>query len=80
MAYFQIEDGTRFFNIKTDGPFTGTLQNFIIKRGVNTGLKAKALDIVIPVQVFKPNSNYTWTIARNSKGELKQYCEADLIN
>ena len=80
MSHFQIEDGTRFFHIKTDGPFTGTLQNFIIKRGVNTGLRAEALDIVIPVQVFKPNSNYTWTIARNSKGELKQYCEADLIN
>ena len=44
------------------------------------GTDSAKLAIVIDTANFPLNSDYQWTIAKNSKGEIKQYCEADLIN
>ena len=44
------------------------------------GTDSAKLAIVIDTTNFPLNSDYQWTIAKNSKGEIKQYCEADLIN
>ena len=58
-----------------DEPF----KNFVVKAGVN-GTYSNKLAIVIDTADFPLNSDYEWIIAKNSKGEIKQYCEADLIN
>lgn len=55
------------------------LKNFTIKSGI-LGTSDTPLQIVIDTADFPLNSNYEWIIAKNSKGEIKQYCEADLIN
>ena len=55
------------------------LKNFVVKSGV-MGTDSAKLAIVIDTANFPLGSDYQWTIAKNSKGEIKQYCEADLIN
>ena len=67
--------------IKSSGtPTIGTpLKNFVVKAGVK-GTSSNILAIVIEASSFPLNSDYEWTIAKNSSGAVKQYCEADLIN
>ena len=51
----------------------------MIKNGVS-GVDANSmLEIIIDNQKFPLNAGYQWTITKNSKGEIVQYCEADLI-
>ena len=66
--------------IKSSGTPTSSkpLKNFVVKAGVNGA--SGTLAIVIDAASFPLNSDYEWIIAKNSKGEIKQYCEADLIN
>ena len=67
--------------IKSSGtPTRGTpLQNFKVKAGIKGAFNNK-LAIVIDSTSFPLGSDYEWTIAKNSSGVVKQYCEADLIN
>ena len=67
--------------IKSSGtPTRGTpLKNFKVKAGIQGAFKNK-LAIVIDASSFPLNSDYEWTIAKNSSGAIKQYCEANLIN
>ncbi len=80
VSYFRLESGVNNITIKSSGTPTGStpLKNFVVKAGVKgaTG----TLAIVIDAASFPLNSDYEWIIAKNSKGEIKQYCEADLIN
>ena len=55
------------------------VKDFIIKNGVSGVDSNNRLDIIIDNEKFPLNANYELTIARNSKGEIVQYCEADLI-
>ena len=66
--------------IKSSGTPTGStqLKNFVVKAGVKSA--TDKLAIVIDEASFPLGSDYEWIIAKNSKGEIKQYCEADLIN
>ena len=66
--------------IKSSGTptYSTPLKNFVVKAGVK-GATGR-LAIVIDEASFPLGSDYEWIIAKNSKGEIKQYCEADLIN
>lgn len=81
VSSFHLEDGVRNITIKSNGTPTQQqpLQNFVVKSGV-MGTDSAKLAIVIDTANFPLGSDYQWTIAKNSKGEIKQYCEADLIN
>lgn len=64
----------------TSAPTSATpLQNFAIKSGVKGVDKSNRLDVIIDNEKFPLKANYEWTIAKNSKEEVVQYCEADLI-
>jgi hypothetical protein len=52
-----------------EGPEMGDLKNYTIVAGTSE---------IDEIRVFR-NRNYETKIARNSKGEVKEYCEADLI-
>ena len=82
VSYFHLASGTRYVNIRSNGTPTGStpLQNFEVKGGIVGDSDSSRVDIVIPTTDFPLGAQYTWTIAKNSKGEIKQYCEADLIN
>ena len=68
--------------IKSSGtPTYGTpLKNFKVKAGIKGTSSNNKLAIVIDATSFPLGSDYEWTIAKNSSGAVKQYCEADLIN
>ena len=68
--------------IKSSGTPTGStpLKNFVVKAGVKGASSSSKTAIVIDEASFPLGSDYEWIIAKNSKGEIKQYCEADLIN
>lgn len=71
-----FENNVRHINIYASKAFsTGSLQNVTICQGVK-GVKDDKLDIIIPVV----NQDYQIKVAKNSFGDLKIYCEADLIN
>ena len=80
VSYFRLESGVNNITIKSSGTPTSSkpLKNFVVKAGVNGA--SGTLAIVIDAASFPLNSDYEWIIAKNSKGEIKQYCEADLIN
>lgn len=44
---------------------------------INTSICSYLSDITIQLEVS--DNEYEWKIMKNSKGEIKQYCEADLI-
>ena len=79
---FHLGDGVQNITIKSSGTptYKQKLQNIVVKSGVRGASSSKKLEIIIDTANFPLNSNYQWTIAKNSKGEIKQYCEADLIN
>lgn len=81
VSRFHLDSGVSYITIKSSGTTSSRapLQNFKVKAGVK-GTKRNKLAIVIDAASFPPNSNYEWTIAKNSNGEIKQYCEADSIN
>ena len=81
VSYFHLDSGVSYITIKSSGTTSSTapLQNFKVKAGIKGEVNNK-LAIVIEAASFPSNSNYEWTIAKNSSGEIKQYCEADLIN
>ena len=81
VSNFCLDNDVSNITIKSNGtPTEGQpLKNFAVKSGVMGTYSAK-LAIVIDTANFPLNSDYQWTIAKNSKGEIKQYCEADLIN
>ena len=81
VSNFCLDNDVSNITIKSSGtPTEGQpLKNFVVKSGV-MGTDSAKLAIVIDTTNFPLNSNYQWTIAKNSKGEIKQYCEADLIN
>ena len=68
--------------IKSSGAPTSSkpLKNFKVKAGIKGASNSNKLAIVIDATSFPLGSNYEWTIAKNSSGAIKQYCEADLIN
>ena len=78
---FYLDNGVSNITIKSSGtPTEGRpLKNFVVKSGV-IGRYSDKLAIVIDTANFPLDSDYQWTIAKNSKDEIKQYCEADLIN
>lgn len=82
VSYFHLASGTSYVNIRSNGTPTGStpLQNFEVKGGIAGDSDSSRVDIVIPTTDFPLGAQYTWTIAKNSKGEIKQYCEADLLN
>lgn len=53
-------------------------KNFVVRSGI-TGTYSNRISIVVDSSQFPNNSDYEWIIAKNSSGEIKQYCEADLI-
>ena len=81
VSYFHLDDGVSNITIKSSGTptYDTPLKNFVVKAGVK-GTSTNTLAIVIDVSSFPLNSDYEWTIAKNSSGVIKQYCEADLIN
>ena len=81
VSYFHLDSGVSYVTIKSSGtPTRGTpLKNFKVKAGIKGAFNNK-LAIVIDASSFPLNSDYEWTIAKNSSGAIKQYCEADLIN
>ena len=81
VSYFHLDSGVSYVTIKSSGTptYNTPLQNFVVKAGVK-GTSANTLEIVIDASSFPLNSDYEWTIAKNSSGAIKQYCEADLIN
>ena len=82
VSYFHLDSGVSNVTIQSSGtPTSGTpLKNFIVKAGVKGASSTAKLAIVIDASSFPLNSDYEWTIAKNSSGAIKQYCEADLIN
>ena len=81
VSYFHLDSGVSYVTIKSSGtPTYGTpLKNFKVKAGIKGAFDNK-LAIVIDATSFPLGSDYEWTIAKNSSGAVKQYCEADLIN
>ena len=81
ITHFYLDNGVSNITIKSSGtPTEGQpLKNFAVKSGV-MGTDSAKLAIVIDTVNFPLGSDYQWTISKNSKGEIKQYCEADLIN
>lgn len=70
-----FENNVRYVDITASKSFsTGSLQNVTICQGVR-GYKDDHLKLVIPVV----NQNYQIKVAYSSNGDLKIYCEADLI-
>lgn len=76
-----MDSDVSYVTIKSSGTptYDTPLKNFVVKAGVK-GTSTNTLAIVIDVSSFPLNSDYEWTIAKNSSGAIKQYCEADLIN
>ena len=81
VSYFHLDSGVSYVKIKSSGTPTRStpLQNFKVKAGIKGAFNNK-LAIVIDATSFPLGSDYEWTIAKNSSGAIKQYCEADLIN
>ena len=81
VSYFHLDSGVSYVTIKSSGTPTmnAPLKNFKVKAGIKGAFDNK-LAIVIDATSFPLGSDYEWTIAKNSSGAVKQYCEADLIN
>ena len=81
VSYFHLDSSVSYVTIKSSGTPTRStpLQNFKVKAGIKGAFNNK-LAIVIDATSFPLGSDYEWTIAKNSSGAVKQYCEADLIN
>ena len=81
ISNFHLGNGIRCFYISSTSTSTSAspLKNFIIKNGVSGVDGNNRLNIIIDNEKFPLNAGYELTIARNSKGEIVQYCEADLI-
>ena len=79
---FHLGNDVSYINFSTNGTSSETtpLKNFTIKSGISGTSNNTPLQIVIDTADFPLNSDYEWIIAKNSKGEIRQYCEADLIN
>lgn len=74
-----VGNGVKFVVIAYDEQATkpsanAPLKNITIKSGVAGTEEDKILLNRLPL-----NLDYEWTIAKNSSGVVKQYCEADLI-
>ena len=82
VSYFHLDSGVSYVKIKSSGTPTRStpLQNFKVKAGIKGASLNNKLAIVIDATSFPLGSDYEWTIAKNSSGAIKQYCEADLIN
>ena len=82
VSFFHLDSGVSNITIKSSGTPTSSapLKNFKVKAGVKGASSSNKLAIVIDAASFPLNSSYEWTIAKNSSGVIKQYCEADLIN
>ena len=52
----------------------GRFRNICVKRGV---MGTSSTPLIVNIDTF--DNDYEITVAKNSKGELKVYCEADLI-
>lgn len=78
---FHLGNRVSYLNITSTSTPTSELPltNFIIKSGIHGVDPNNRLDIIIDNAKFPLNADYELTIARNSKGEIVQYCEADLI-
>jgi len=74
----RIDNGVFYINLTcedTTESGKNYLQNVQIVKGVS-GTSSTPLKVVIPDR----NLSYETKVARNSSGDLKIYCEADLIN
>ena len=79
IQYMDVGNGVKFVVIAYDEQATkpsanAPLKNITIKSGVAGTEEDKILLNRLPL-----NLDYEWTIAKNSSGVVKQYCEADLI-
>ena len=73
--YIIFDNGNSYINLNCTSTTSGSnyFQNVRIGLGVNNTTTYKTID------VSTVNSNYEIKVANNSNGELKIYCEADLI-
>ena len=73
--YIAIESGNRLINLNCTSTTSSNnyFQNVRIGLGVNNTDTSKTIDIATI------NSNYEIKVAKNSNGDIKIYCEADLI-
>ena len=83
IQYIHVDNGVRYvqllFNEQATKPSSSApLQNLTIKSGIKgTDISKK---LTIDCSSIALGADYEWIIAKNSNGEIKQYCEADLIN
>ena len=83
IQYIHVDNGVRYvqllFNEQATKPSpSAPLQNLTIKSGIKgTNISKK---LTIDCSSIALGADYEWIIAKNSNGEIKQYCEADLIN
>ena len=83
IQYIHVDNGVRYvqllFNEQATKPSSSApLQNLTIKSGIKgTNISKK---LTIDCSSIALGADYEWIIAKNSNGEIKQYCEADLIN
>ena len=75
LSYSKIDSGVSYIDVYNDSYDYNTLKNIHIRRGV----KGTSSSNLLRVEITNYDSDYETIVARNSKGELKIYCEADLI-
>ena len=83
IQYIHVDNRVRYvqllFNEQATKPSSSApLQNLTIKSGIKGTNNSKKL--TIDCSSIALGADYEWIIAKNSNGEIKQYCEADLIN
>ena len=78
IRYFIIQNGASDVKLQYNGTPSNTrpLKNVIIKSGVTFD---EPTIVSVDAATFPLNAGYQWTIAKNSKGEIVQYSEADII-
>jgi hypothetical protein len=75
LSYSKIDSGVSYLDVYNESETYNTLKNIHIRRGV----KGTSVNNLLRVEITNYNADYETIVARNSKGELKIYCEADLI-
>lgn len=75
--YCHLDDGCSYIELKTDQ--TVSSNNSIINVNINRGVKGTSTSDKKIVNIETLNAPYEIQVAKNSKGEIKIYCEADLI-
>jgi hypothetical protein len=60
---------------------SGVVQNIVVSKGVkgNELNEPGGSILLLPIEIPVTDNEYELKIARNSYGDIKMYCEADLI-